>query len=170
MNILNHIRTVPDFPKPGIEFYDIATLLGHPQAWAYTIDSMAKSISAFRPDMLIGIDARGFLIASPLAIQMNLPLGMIRKKGKLPGEVLRHEYVLEYGSDSIEIQPNLIPDGARIVLVDDLLATGGTLAAAETLVDKAGAKIVAHAVIIELGFLGGREKLSKPVHTEIFVD
>ena len=112
--------------------------------------------------MLMGIEARGFLVAAPLALEMGIGFGMVRKKGKLPGETLGHKYTLEYGEDEIEIQPDLIPAGAKIVIIDDLLATGGTMAAAEILIGKAGAQVVANFCIIELEGLGGRGKLSAP--------
>lgn len=162
MNIQDHIRIVPDFPKSGINFYDIATLLTHPAAWRETIGQLKERAEDYRPDMLIGIESRGFLVAAPLAHEMGIGFGTIRKQGKLPGETISHEYTLEYGSDIIEIQPDLIPDGARIVLIDDLLATGGTLAAAETLIQKAGGVVAASLCIIELDGLDGREKLSAP--------
>lgn len=162
MNILNAIRIVPDFPKPGINFYDIATLLANPAAWRETIGLMREKIESYRPDMLMGIESRGFLVAAPLAMEMGVGFGMIRKKGKLPGKTISYEYDLEYGSDVIELQPDLIPQGSNIVLVDDLLATGGTMAAATKLIEQAGSKVSAGACIIELDGLGGRNKLSCP--------
>ena len=162
MNIEDHIRIVPDFPKEGINFYDIATLLKHPAAWRETVAQLKSRIEDYQPDMLMGIEARGFLVAAPLALEMGIGFGMVRKKGKLPGETLGHKYTLEYGEDEIEIQPDLIPAGAKIVIIDDLLATGGTMAAAEILIGKAGAQVVANFCIIELEGLGGRGKLSAP--------
>ena len=162
MNILDHIRIVPDFPKPGINFYDIATLLAQPAAWRETIAQLAQRAESYEPDMILGIESRGFLVAAPLALELGIGFGMIRKKGKLPGETMEYSYDLEYGSDVIELQPDLIPDGAKIVIIDDLLATGGTLQAAEHLVQKAGGKVEASMCIIELEGLGGAEKLSAP--------
>jgi adenine phosphoribosyltransferase len=162
MNIRDHIRIVPGFPKPGINFYDIATLLANPEAFRDTIRQMQAKIEPYKPDMLLGIESRGFLIAAPLAVAMNCGFGMIRKRGKLPGKVLSHKYTLEYGQDEIELQPDLIPAGSRIVLVDDLLATGGTLGAACALVEKAGSKVVAGACVIELDGLNGRAKFPAP--------
>ena len=162
MNIQDHIRIVPDFPKPGINFYDIATLLAHPEAWQETIRQLEEKVSVYKPDMLMGIESRGFLVAAPLAAVMGLPFGMVRKKGKLPGETLGHKYTLEYGEDEIEIQPDLVRPGSRIVLVDDLLATGGTMSAAEHLIKQAGADVVGGVCIIELDGLNGRDKLSTP--------
>src|SRR5690606_1758102 len=128
-------------PKAGINFYDIATLLAHPLAWEETINRLKDKIAPFKPTMLMGIESRGFLVAAPLALALECGFGMVRKKGKLPGQVLGYKYTLEYGSDEIEVQPDLIPKGARIVLVDDLLATGGTMGAAEQLVNQAGGNV-----------------------------
>ncbi len=162
MNIQDHIRIVPDFPKPGINFYDIATLLKHPQAWRETVTRLERLAETYKPDMLMGVEARGFLVASALAHEMNLGFGMVRKAGKLPGNTLSHSYSLEYGEDTIEIQPDMVPAGSRVLVVDDLLATGGTMHAAETLILKTGAHVVGHLTIIELEGLNGREKLSAP--------
>ncbi len=159
MNIQDHIRIVPDFPKPGINFYDISTLLKHPQAWRETIAGLERLADQFKPDLLMGIESRGFLFAAPLAHEMNMGFGMIRKAGKLPGQILSHSYSLEYGEDTIEIQPDMVPAGARVVIVDDLLATGGTMHAAEALVQKTGAHVVGHLAVIELVGLNGRDKL-----------
>jgi adenine phosphoribosyltransferase len=161
-NIKDHIRTVPDFPKPGINFYDIATLLAHPQAWKETIEQLAGLVGKYKPDALMGIESRGFLVAAPLALKLECGFGMVRKKGKLPGETYVHAYDLEYGNDEIEIQKGMFNDGAKIVLIDDLLATGGTMSAAETLVEKAGGEVLANICIIELLGLNGRNKLEKP--------
>lgn len=162
MNIQDHIRIVPGFPKPGINFYDIATLLAHPEAWRHAIGMLQALAAPMKPDMLMGIESRGFLVAAPLALELGCGFGMIRKKGKLPGQTLSYAYTLEYGEDEIELQPDLIKPGSRIVLIDDLLATGGTLAAAETLVKRAGAEVAGSLCIIELEGLGGRDKLSGP--------
>ena len=170
MNLKAHIRQVADFPKPGILFYDISTLLAHPPAWKATVDSMAALISPWRPTVLAGIESRGFLIAAPLALSMGLGFVMIRKKGKLPGKCIPHTYALEYGSDTIEVQDDAIDKGARVVLLDDLLATGGTLAAAVELLTKIGGEVVGAATIIELTFLRGRERLKVPYGTLLAYD
>lgn len=162
MNIQEHIRIVPDFPKPGINFYDIATLLAHPAAWREAIAQLKDKIESYQPDMLMGIESRGFLVAAPLAMELGCGFGMVRKAGKLPGKTLSYSYDLEYGSDTIEIQPDLIAKGAKIVLVDDLLATGGTMAAAEALLTQAGASVIANIAVIELEGLGGRDRLNAP--------
>lgn len=162
MNIQDHIRIVPGFPKPGINFYDIATLLAEPAAWRQTIEMMKALAAPMKPDMLMGIESRGFLVAAPLALELGCGFGMIRKKGKLPGQTLSHAYTLEYGQDEIELQPDLVKPGSRVVIIDDLLATGGTLSAAEVLVTQAGAVVAGALCIIELDGLGGKDKLSCP--------
>ena len=162
MNLEDYIRIVPDFPKKGVNFYDIATLLGHPAAWREAIAQMHDRVESYQPDMVMGIESRGFLIAGPLAMALGCGFGMVRKAGKLPGEVLSYEYDLEYGSDVIEIQPDLVAAGTKVLLVDDLLATGGTMAAAESLLAEAQVIVVANAVLVELEGLGGRDKLTAP--------
>ena len=162
INLKEHIRNIPDFPKPGILFYDIGTLLAHGPAWEETIKRLAESLRPLKPDVLIGIESRGFLVAAPLAMALGIGFVMIRKKGKLPGDTIAHHYDLEYGSDVIEIQSGVIKSGQRAVLCDDLLATGGTAAAAITLARQVGAEVIQAAFIIELAFLGGRKKLDVP--------
>jgi len=162
MDLKKHIRTVPDFPKPGILFYDISTLLAHPDAWSVAMGRMAKTVSRHAPDVLAGIESRGFLVAAPLALKLGLEFVMVRKRGKLPGATVPFEYALEYGTDTIEIQADAVAAGQRVVVLDDLLATGGTMVAATELMRKKGANVVGAACIIELSFLGGREKLDLP--------
>lgn len=170
MDLKRHIRTVPDFPKPGVLFYDISTLLMHPQAWRTTVERLGETISPYKPDLLVGIESRGFLTAAPLALHLNLGFFMVRKRGKLPGDTLSYSYGLEYGSDTIEIQADAVQPGQRVVVLDDLLATGGTMAAAIHLLERAGAQVQAAACIIELSFLKGREKLKVPAHSLIRYD
>lgn len=150
---------VPDFPKPGISFKDITTLLNDPEALRYTVDTMADHFREQKVDMIIGVESRGFILGAPLAYAMGLGFTLIRKPGKLPGEVLRVEYDLEYGTDALEIHQDAFSPGARVVVVDDLLATGGTIRAAADLVEKLGGQIAGFAFLIELAFLGGRSKL-----------
>lgn len=159
----DHIRRIPDFPKPGILFYDIATLLRHPQAWATAVDRLATVVTPLKPDLLAGIEARGFLVAAPLALRLGCGFLMVRKRGKLPGATVRHEYALEYGTDTIEIQADAVAPGQRIVVLDDLLATGGTAAAATALIRKMGGEVVNASFIVELDGLGGRARLDVPV-------
>ncbi len=163
MDIRDHIRTIPDFPKPGILFYDISTLLAHPQAWHHTVDLLSVAIRPMQPDLLIGIESRGFLVAAPLALQLGCGFVMMRKAGKLPGTTLSHTYDLEYGTDTIEMQADAVTPGQRVVILDDLLATGGTARGAVELLREAGAEVVAAAFIIELDGLGGRDELNVPV-------
>jgi adenine phosphoribosyltransferase len=157
-----HIRPVPDFPKPGILFYDVSTLLAHPEAWKVTVDRLAEIVRPFRPDVLAGIESRGFLTAAPLALELGLGFMMVRKKGKLPGPTVPYTYDLEYGTDTVEIQEGAVEKGQRVVILDDLLATGGTLNASVQLLRKVGADVVGGACIMELTFLKGRDKLDIP--------
>lgn len=163
MEIADHIRTIPDFPKPGILFYDISTLLAHPQAWRHTVDLLSVAIRPSQPDLLVGIESRGFLVAAPLALQLGCGFVMMRKAGKLPGATRSHTYELEYGNDTIEMQWDAVAPGQRVVVLDDLLATGGTARGAVELLRQAGAEVVGAAFIIELDGLGGREELDVPV-------
>lgn len=162
MDLKQHVRQIPDFPKPGINFFDISTLIRHPAAWRTTVDRMAALVAPWKPDILAAIDARGFLVAAPLAIPLNCGTVMIRKSGKLPGKVKAHSYGLEYGTDTIEIQHDAVEAGQRVVIVDDLLATGGTIMAAAKLLRESGANVVGATCIIELGFLKARAKLDMP--------
>ena len=162
MDLKEHIRGIPDFPIPGILFYDISTILTSSQAMEFVIESLHNQIKDWKPDVIAGIESRGFLFATPLALRMNLPMVMIRKAGKLPGEVISYEYDLEYGTDTIQIQSDAIKSGQRVVIIDDLLATGGTLAASVKLCQKVGGEVVGCSVVIELDFLNGRGNLSAP--------
>ena len=162
MDIKNHIRTIPDFPKPGILYYDISTLLQHKDAWKATVDQMAERISKYEPDMLFGIESRGFLVAAPVAYALGCGFAMIRKKEKLPGETIAYTYALEYGTDTIEIQADAATPGQKVVIVDDLLATGGTMAAGINLLQRLDADVKAAACIIELDFLKGRDHFDVP--------
>jgi adenine phosphoribosyltransferase len=170
IDLKKHIRSIPDFPKPGILFYDISTLLAHPKAWHATIERLADALRPYKPDTLAGIESRGFLLAAPLAVALGTGFVMLRKQGKLPGTTVRHTYALEYGTDTIEIQQDAIKKGTRVVLVDDLLATGGTMAAAVTLLESVGGIVPAAACVIELTFLDGRKRLKVPVETLLKYD
>jgi adenine phosphoribosyltransferase len=159
MNLKDHIRGIPDFPKPGILFYDISTLLRNADAWQVAMGRLARMIGRYQPDMLAGIESRGFLLTAPLALKLGCGFVMLRKRGKLPGAVVSHDYALEYGTDRLEIQADAVSPGQRVVIVDDLLATGGTMAAGITLLRAVGADVPAAAALIELTFLGGRARL-----------
>jgi adenine phosphoribosyltransferase len=167
MDLKSHIRSIPDFPKPGILFYDISTLLAHAQAWQETVERLAADLAPHRPDLLVGIESRGFLVAAPLALRLGCGFVMVRKRGKLPGPTIPYTYELEYGTDTIEIQADAIDKGKRVAVLDDLLATGGTLSAAINLCRKVGGNVVAAACIIELAFLGGRKKIDVPVSSVV---
>ena len=162
-----HIRQVPDFPKPGILFYDISTLLNHADAWRATVDRMAEAASAFRPDLLAAVESRGFIFAAPIAYRLGLGFALIRKVGKLPGAVVSHAYDLEYGSDTLQVSDGLIPWGSRVVLIDDLIATGGTAVASVQLLRKVGAEVAGAVFLIELLGLRGRAGLGVPSTTLI---
>lgn len=170
MELRNHIRSIPDFPKPGILFYDISTLLAHPGAWRATVDQLAEAVRPTAPDVLVGIESRGFLTAAPLALVLGCGFVMARKQGKLPGRTMSYTYDLEYGQDTIEIQADAVQPGQRVVVLDDLLATGGTMAATIELLRKVGADVVGAACIIELAFLAGRERIDVPVTTLVRYD
>jgi adenine phosphoribosyltransferase len=159
MDLKQHIRSIPDFPKPGILFYDISTLLAHPDAWRATIERLAEAVRPHQPDLLVGIESRGFLVAAPLAFAIGSGFAMVRKKGKLPGRTVRYSYDLEYGTDTIEIQEDAISPGQRVVIVDDLLATGGTVSATIELVERLQGEVVAVAFLVELTGLRGRDRL-----------
>lgn len=170
MDLKAHIRGIPDFPKPGILFYDISTLLRHGPAWAEAMRRMADLVAARKPDVLAGIESRGFLLAAPLALQLGLGFIMLRKPRKLPGATLGLSYSLEYGEDRIEMQADAVQKGQRVVIVDDLLATGGTLAACIRLLEQAGATVAGAATLVELSFLGGRSRIHVPCDTLIIYD
>lgn len=162
MDLKQHIRGVPDFPKPGILFYDISTLIAHAEAWQHAVDRLAEAVAPHKPDLLAGIESRGFLVTAPLAYRLGLGFIMLRKKGKLPGATIPYTYDLEYGTDTLEVQAGAVQPGQRVVLLDDLLATGGTMQAAIELIRKVGGKVPACACLIELSFLAGRGRLDVP--------
>jgi adenine phosphoribosyltransferase len=155
----DHIRDIPDFPKPGVVFKDITPLLANKKAFAYTIDAIHHHFDRDDIDRVLGIEARGFMVAAPLAYRFTAGLIPVRKKGKLPWEVEGQEYELEYGLDRLEVHKDAITGGDRILIVDDVLATGGTALATAQLTERCGGKVAGIATIMELGFLKGREKL-----------
>ncbi len=159
MNLQDKIRVINDFPKPGISFKDITTLLKDPVAFREAVKRMAQFCRERQVDLIVGVESRGFILGAPLAYELGLGFALVRKPGKLPGDILRVEYDLEYGQDALEIHRDAISAGMKVVLVDDLLATGGTIGAAASLVEKVGAEITGCAFLIELGFLEGRRKL-----------
>ena len=159
IDLKNRIRDIPDFPKPGIVFKDITTLLQDFDAFKLSVDMLTKQHQKNKIDKVAGIEARGFIFGAAIAYAMNTGFIVIRKPGKLPYQTIKQTYELEYGSDEIEIHEDAIKSGERILLVDDLLATGGTMAAAAELINKIGGEIVGISFVIELTFLHGREKL-----------
>ena len=159
MNLKDLIRDVPDFPEPGILFKDITPLLKTPAALRYVIDRFADFYRNRPVDVILGIEARGFLFAAPLALQLGKPLVPVRKKGKLPFTTHSIEYALEYGEAAVEVHTDAIAPGERVLLVDDVLATGGTLAAGAQLIEAVGGQVAGLAVLIELVDLHGRDLL-----------
>ena len=154
-----HVRDIPDFPKPGVVFKDITPLLADPAAFRSTINGVAEPFRRHRVDKVLGVEARGFIAAAPVAYRFGAGFVPVRKAGKLPWDIEGEEYELEYGTDLLEVHRDGIRPGERALIVDDVLATGGTAAATIRLVEKLGGVVVGLSFIIELGFLGGRGKL-----------
>lgn len=154
------IREVPDFPKPGIGFKDVTTLLKNGPALREMVDTFAAHFTAVKPDVVVGAESRGFVIGTPLAYKLGCGFVLVRKPGKLPAAVERVSYQLEYGQDALEIHQDAIQPGQKVLIVDDLLATGGTINATAELVKKLGGNIVGFAFLVELDFLKGRDKLA----------
>jgi adenine phosphoribosyltransferase len=161
MTIKSRIRTVPNYPKPNIQFRDITTLLKDPIGLRATVDELARRYKDVKIDKVAAIESRGFILGAPLAYVLGKGFIPIRKKGKLPAATIGHDYELEYGTDRIEIHTDAIDKGERVLLVDDLIATGGTAEAACKLIDKMGGKIVECCFIIDLPDIGGRGRLEK---------
>jgi adenine phosphoribosyltransferase len=155
-----HIRHVPDFPKPGILFYDITTLLKSPKGFDMAVTEMARPYLASAVDLVVGIESRGFIFGSAIAVRLKTGFAPVRKPGKLPSVTRRASYALEYGTDSLELHEDAVEPGQRVLIVDDLLATGGTAAAAISLVRALGADVVGVQFLIELAALKGRDKLT----------
>ncbi|HRC87528.1 MAG TPA: adenine phosphoribosyltransferase [Thermoanaerobaculia bacterium] len=158
-DLKRYIREVPDFPKPGILFYDITTLLADPLALRMTVDRFVWQFAHLEVDRVVGIESRGFLFAPILAYNLNAGFVPVRKPGKLPAATWRQGYDLEYGTDAIEMHQDAVVAGHRVLIVDDVIATGGTARAAAQLVEQAGGTVLGLGFIVELGFLAGREKL-----------
>jgi len=169
--IRNAIRDIPDFPKPGIVFKDITPLLGDGRLFAKTIDLMAARYDGQKIDTVLGIESRGFIVGAALAYKLGAGFSVVRKPGKLPYETHSASYELEYGKDSLEIHIDGIPPKARVIIADDLIATGGTAKATAELVSKLGGTVVECAFVIELSFLNGRQKLAPhPVYSILQYD
>lgn len=168
LDLAQFIRNIPDFPQPGIQFKDITTLIRDGQALRQVIDTLTERYTNRGIQVVIGIESRGFIFSAPLAYNLGIGMVPIRKPGKLPAETYQVEYALEYGTNTVEIHRDAFEPGTRVVILDDLLATGGTVAAACELVEKVGGVVEEVAFMIELTFLNGREKLSKyPVYSMI---
>jgi adenine phosphoribosyltransferase len=159
ISLVEYIHAVPDFPKPGILFRDISPLLASPVAFSSAVDQLAAHALDLGVSALVAIESRGFIFGAPVAVRAGLPLALVRKPGKLPGAKERIEYGLEYGSDALEIKRGAIPTGARVAIIDDVLATGGTAAATASLVQRAGGSVVGCIFLAELRALEGRSKL-----------
>lgn len=160
MDLKSYIREIPDFPKQGIVFKDITPLLQNPRSFCYAVDAIADFLGSKRTDAILSIEARGFFFGAALAYRLQKPLVPIRKEGKLPSSTTSVTYSLEYGTDTLEVHKDGILAGQEVVIVDDVLATGGTVGAACRLVDEMGARVSGLAFLIELGFLDGRKNLS----------
>lgn len=170
MDLQSFIREIPDFPKPGIGFKDITPLLANGPAFREAVDALARICESedLRPELCAGPEARGFIFAAALAARLGVGLVPIRKPGKLPAETIRVEYDLEYGTDAVEMHRDAVGEGQSVLLVDDLLATGGTLAACAELVERSGGRIAGCLFVVELGFLEGRRRLGdRPVFSLI---
>ncbi|MBI1210785.1 MAG: adenine phosphoribosyltransferase [Alphaproteobacteria bacterium] len=161
MDIKSVIRTIPDYPKPGIMFRDVTTLLGNARAFRTTVDLLVQPYAGTRIDKVAGIEARGFILAGAVAHQLSVGFVPVRKKGKLPWKTIGQSYDLEYGTDTVEIHADAVGKGENVLIVDDLIATGGTAEAAIKLVEKAGGNVVGCSFIIDLPELGGRARLEK---------
>jgi adenine phosphoribosyltransferase len=167
MDIQKTIRSIPNFPKPGIIFRDITTLLGNPRAFRCAVDELVQPYAGTRIDKVAGIEARGFILGGAVAHQLSTGFLPVRKKGRLPWRTLGQEYTLEYGTDAIEIHEDAIRPGDRVLIVDDLIATGGTAEAAVKLIEKAGGEVIGLSFVIDLPALGGSARLrgmGKTVH------
>ena len=162
-SIEDYVTTIPDFPEPGIMFRDITTVLEDPDGLRLAIDSMKELVSSLDFDIIAGAESRGFIFGAPLAYALGKPFNLIRKKGKLPRETVEESYELEYGQATIEMHKDSIKPGDKVLVVDDLIATGGTIQAGINLIEKLGGEVVATVVLMELAGLNGREKISSPL-------
>ena len=171
MNLTDYIKDIPNFPKKGILFRDISPLLKSPEGWGEVMRRLGFFCERTTPDLIVGIESRGFIVGSALATQQRMGFVPVRKKGKLPGSVIGVDYTLEYGKDRLEIQSDAFQGAPRVLLVDDLLATGGTVNAASKLIEKAGGQLVGCAFIIELSSLNGKENIPNvPINSLIEYD
>ncbi len=168
IDLRERVPTFPDFPKTGVNFYDITGLFRAPEALAETVRQMTRLIGKFAPDRLFAIDSKGFIFAAPVAANLGIGLSLLRKASKLPGTVVRHSYALEYGTDEMECRVADFDKGERLVVVDDVLATGGTLAAGVSLLQSIGGNVVGAAAALEIGNLNGRAKIAVPFDAMLY--
>lgn len=160
IDLKSFIREIPDFPRPGVSFKDITPVFADEKAFTYAVRTLADVFRDQHPDVVVGVESRGFLIGAPLAYELGIGFAIVRKPGKLPGKTLRVDYELEYGHDALEIHRDAIWPGQRALIADDLLATGGTIEATARLVRQLGGMIVGYGFLVELDFLRGRERLN----------
>jgi adenine phosphoribosyltransferase len=154
------VREIPDFPKPGIQFRDLTPLMGHGPSFRDCLELLKEQVAVHRPAVIVAVESRGFIFGAPVAAALGVGLAPVRKPGKLPADVVRCSYALEYGTDSLEMHADAIRPGDRVVVVDDVLATGGTAGATADLVRQQGASVAAFCFVVELGALGGRARLA----------
>jgi adenine phosphoribosyltransferase len=159
IDLASRIRDVPDFPQQGILFKDITTLLKDGPAFRETIDRMTSRVRDWDVDLVVGMESRGFIFAAPIAYNLGVGFAPVRKLGKLPAETISAEYALEYGSNTLELHVDAVTEGQRVLIIDDLLATGGTVGATIDLVERLGGEVVGTAFLVELTFLNGRQRL-----------
>lgn len=160
-NLKKYIRSVPDFPKPGINFYDITTLVNDPVGFRQVLDAMEKYAISRKAEKLVVVESRGFIFGGALANRMGIGFALARKPGKLPYKTISEEYALEYGSDSLELHVDSVSHGERVVIIDDLIATGGTLQAVSKMIERLGGRVAGISAVIDLSFLPWREKLTQ---------
>lgn len=171
MNLAEHIRDIPDFPKPGILFKDITTLIGHPAAFRASLDQFERRLEGYAADAIVAVEARGYIFGAPLADRMGIRFVPVRKPGKLPYDTISEDYELEYGSNTLEIHSDAVKEGEKVIIIDDLIATGGSAAATVALIRKLGGDVIGFACVIELAFLAGRQRLGGvPVESLLVVD
>lgn len=163
MDLIKHLRVVPDFPKKGIQFFDVTTIIQNPEAFKYVVDTMADAISKVPCDVIVSLESRGFLFASAIAYKLGKSHALVRKPGKLPYKTISQSYSLEYGTDTVEIHEDAVTPGQNVVIIDDLLATGGTVSAAIKLVEKLGGKVSLLSFFLEIEGLDGRETLKTTI-------
>jgi adenine phosphoribosyltransferase len=169
MNLYSYLREIRDFPKPGVMFKDITPLLAHPDAYQSAIETFTAAVKECGANAVIGVESRGFLFAAPVALALKLPLLLARKPGKLPADKIGVQYSLEYGTGSLELHRDSVTADSKVAIIDDVLATGGTAAAAGELVRKLGGNVASYLFLLEIQFLKGREKLSHATPVKVIL-